>query len=88
MTKEEQAYFDCWADERARKPLPEGMCWLTPDDLWQDGDEYDGLNREPQPWNVRNDTPRWWKIGSKHTNCKIGERVPSWTICYTPRGKR
>lgn len=86
MTSEQQTHYDRYEKQRNALPLPKGMRYLTTDDSWQLGDEYDGLGREPQSWNIWDGTPRWWKVGSKHTGVQIGDYVGGHYLCYTPRG--
>lgn len=76
MTSDQKSTYDCFAERRASKRLPKGMRYLTPDDIWQKGDQYDGAgNGDP-----------WWAIGSKHTSVKPGSSVDVGWLCYTPRG--
>ena len=86
MTPDQQVYYDRYEGKRSALPLPKGMRYLTPDDCWQLGDEYDGLGRDPQPWNVKDGTPRWWRVESKHTGVKVGDSIGVHYLCYTPRG--
>ena len=86
MPTDIQSSHDPLEKERLSKPLPPGMRYLTTDDYWQEGDEYDGLLGEPQPWNIQNGTPRWWKVGSRYTSIAAGDRVQAQFMCYTPRG--
>ena len=75
MTTKEQQWFDVFAVDRAKKPLKTGQRWLTCDDVWQLGDEYDGGSG-------------WWSIGGPYTSVRAGSEVAHGMICYTPRGKR
>lgn len=74
MDAKAQTSYDRWKDARSGQVLPEGKRWLTPDDVWQKGDEYNG-NGEP-----------WWVIGGPHTSITPGTHVSLGWLCYTPRG--
>lgn len=77
MTPEQRAVYDSFTVRRAMRPLlSKGMRYLTPDDRWQLGDEYDGAG----------DGKSWWVIGSKYTSVKAGTLVDVGWLCYTPRG--
>lgn len=75
MEKNEQKHFDSIVFKRDKKGLGIGQRWLTCDDTWQDGDEYDGGQG-------------WWKIGGSHTSIPAGTPIDIGMLCYTPRGKR
>lgn len=62
--------YKAWKDRRDSMPLPDGMRYLTPDDIIQEGDEY---------WIAKN---QWHKY---HESC-FGKPTPPETICYIPRG--
>lgn len=74
MTLEQQVHYD-WFENRRRDalPLPKGVRYLTVDDFWQIGDEYNGGSG-------------WWKVGSQLTSVRAGQRVDKQFPCYTPRG--
>lgn len=68
--------FERYALDRRRKKLPWGARWLTLDDIWQNGDQYD-LGRG-----------NWVTIGTRHTGMKAGTPVQAGSLCYTPRGSK
>lgn len=75
MTPKEQEHFDNMSVYRDEHTLGRGQRWLTCDDMWVLGDEYDGGSG-------------WWKIGGPHTGAQPGDKIPVGMLCYTPRGKR
>lgn len=75
MNKKEQIHYDLFEDRRKKLGLKPGQRWLTTDDVWQLGDEYEAGSG-------------WWKIGGPHTSIRPGTPVSHCSICYTPRGKR
>lgn len=75
MDAKTQKLYDRWEDGRTPNRLGKGQRWLTPDDVWQEGDEYmASMNGE------------WWAIGGPHTSVPGGTSVDTGFLCYTPRG--
>lgn len=74
MNAKTQTFYDYWREGRAKRVLREGQRWLTTDDVWQEGDEYNGHAND------------WWAIGGPFTSIPAGTPVCIGMLCYTPRG--